>query len=417
MATGLNSKLFQEAKKYLVGGVNSPVRSFRVVGGAPLFVNRGRGARIYTCEGRQYLDYCMSWGALILGHAHPQIRLVAKKAIDKGSSFGTASKQETILAKLICQAIPSIERVRLTNSGTEAVMSALRLARAYTGRRKIIRFKGAYHGHADSLLDCKGIPQDFTKHTLVCPYNDIENLESLVRKYKDDMAAVIVEPIAGNMGVVLPKDGFLAGLREITSRYKAILIFDEVITGFRLIYGGAQKLYAIKPDLTCLGKIIGGGFPCGAFGGKKDIMRLLAPEGFVYQAGTFSGNSVSVSAGITALTILSRGSYYQKLEKLTQYLCRGIARLAGEYKVALKINSAGSMFTLFFTGEKVVDYDSASSQDVKLFKRFYHGLLQRGVYLSPSGLEANFISIAHTLNDIDFTLDSIKEVFKKIGAK
>lgn len=417
MAPGLNSKLFQEAKKYLVGGVNSPVRSFRAVGGTPLFVNRGHGAKFYTCEGRQYIDYCMSWGALILGHAHPEIRLAAKKAIDNGSSFGTASKEETILARLICQAIPSIEKIRLTNSGTEAVMSALRLARAYTGRRKIIKFKGSYHGHADSLLDCKGIPQDFTKHTLVCPYNDIEKPESLLRKHKDDIAALIVEPVAGNMGVVLPKEGFLEGLREITLRYKAILIFDEVITGFRLTHGGAQKLYSIEPDLTCLGKIIGAGFPCGAFGGKKDIMRLIAPEGFVYQAGTFSGNPVSVSAGIAALTILSKGSHYQKLEKLTQYLSRGVAKLADEHKIALKVNSIGSMFTLFFTGKDVVDYIGACSQDANLFKRFYHGLLQRGVYLSPSGFETNFVSIAHTLNDIDFTLDSIKKVFREISAK
>ena len=409
------------AKKYLVGGVNSPVRSFKEVGGRPVFIKNGKAAYIFSCAAKKYIDYCLSWGALILGHSHPRVNAAAKAAIDSGSSFGCATPKETKLAQLICRAIPAIEKIRLTNSGTEAVMGALRLARAFTNKRKIIKFKGCYHGHADHLLDSAGIPADFTKHTLVCPYNDIKAFESLVSKYKADLAAVIVEPVAGNMGVVLPAcrtgrpvDGFLEKLRVITAREKIVLVFDEVITGFRFTYGGAQKIFKIKPDLTCLGKIIGGGFPIGAFGGKKEIMRLLAPEGKVYQAGTFSGNPVSVSAGIAALEILSQ-SDYEKLGRLACGLSLGIAQTARKYGISVSVNHLGAMFTIFFAKAEVSDYRTACLQDKKMFSKFYHGLLAQGIYLSPSGLEANFLSFAHTPKDIAYTLKAMDKVLQKIS--
>lgn len=402
------------AKKYLVGGVNSPLRSFKEVGGSPVFIKSGKAEYIFSCVGKKYIDYCLSWGALILGHSHPRINAAAKAAIDSGSSFGCATIKETKLAQLICQAIPSIEKIRLTNSGTEAVMGALRLARAFTNKKKIIKFKGCYHGHADYLLDSPGIPDDFTKHTLVCPYNDIKPFESLVARYKDDLAAVIVEPVAGNMGVVLPACGFLERLREITVREKIVLVFDEVITGFRFTYGGAQKIFRARPDLTCLGKIIGGGLPIGAFGGKKEIMRLLAPEGKVYQAGTFSGNPVSVSAGIAALEILSQ-SDYEKLGRLACGFSLGISHLARKYGINVRVNHLGPMFTIFFTKAEVSDYRTACLEDKKMFSKFYHGLLAQGIYLAPSGMEANFLSFTHTPKDIAYTLKAVDKVLQKIS--
>lgn len=423
----IEKTLFEEAKRYIPGGVNSPVRSFQAVGGYPVFVKEAKGSKIYGECGREFIDYCMSWGALILGHAHPEIVEVLDKAIRKGTSFGTATKLEIELAKFIVEAMPSIEQVRLTNSGTEAVMSAIRVARAYTKKNKIIKFQGAYHGHVDYLLvragsgqatlgipDSLGVPKEFIKHTIVAPYNDLDRVEELVRKYQKDLAAIIVEPVQANCGLILPKSGFLKGLREIADRYNIVLIFDEVITGFRLSYSGAQGYFKVKPDLTCLGKIIGGGLPLGAFGGKREIMQLLAPQGGVYQAGTLSGNPVAVSAGIATLKILKENRPYQDLENITEKLARYIESEAKKYDLQIKINHLGSMFSVFFTDREVLDYNTAQSQDFKLFKRFYHGLLNRGIYLSPSGFEVNFLSCAHKKEDIDKTFEIIEDALKDL---
>lgn len=419
--------LFNEAKRYIPGGVNSPVRSFRAVGGCPLFVNRACGSKLYGECGREFIDYCLSWGALILGHAHPEVTGALEQVIRDGISFGTATKLETELARLIVEAIPSVEQVRLTNSGTEAVMSAIRLARGYTKRDKIIKFEGSYHGHADYLLvkagsglatlgipDSLGVPKSFTKHTIVLPYNNIRKVEEIAGKYQKDLAAIVVEPVAANCGIILPRDGFLQGLKKVTEEYNMVLIFDEVITGFRLSYGGAQTLFGINPDLTCLGKIIGGGLPVGAFGGRKEIMQLLAPQGNVYQAGTLSGNPVTVTAGITTLKMLKDSNYYKVLKKRTKELCEGIKSRAKEYRLRLKVNYINSMFSIFFTAEEVIDYGRAKTQNIGLFKRFFHGLLKEGVYFSPSGFEANFLSTAHTTKDLENTLKVIDKVFRDL---
>jgi glutamate-1-semialdehyde 2,1-aminomutase len=404
----INNVLFRKAKKYLVGGVNSPVRSFRQIGRDPIFIKRARGSRIYSEDEREFIDYCQSWGALILGHSHPEVVTRLKKVINNGTSFGAVTKLEIELAQLITQRIPSIEKIRFTNSGTEAVMGAIRLARAYTNRNKLIKFRGSYHGQADYLLDSIGVPEDFTKHTIVSDYNDIEKTRALVEKYKKDIAAIIVEPIAANMGVVLPQQGFLEGLRSITKKYNIVLVFDEVITGFRLTFGGVQSLFNIKPDLTCLGKIIGGGLPIGAFGGKREIMRLLSPEGPVYQAGTFSGNPMSMSAGLITLKILQDTHPYKRLEELTQKLCKGIKERQERRGYKIKINSMGSLFSIFFTEEDVIDYKRALTQRIDLFRKFYQGLLKEGIYLSPSGFETNFLSCAHTDNDIEKTISAVR---------
>lgn len=398
MAEDLNKKLFQEAKQYIPGGVNSPVRSFKSVGGNPIFIKKAAGSRIYSEDGGEFIDYCMSFGALILGHTHPKVKGALKGVINSGTTYGAPTKAEAELAKVISEALPSIEMIRLTNSGTEAVMVALRLARAYSGKNKIIRFSGSYHGHADYLLNCPGIPADFTRCTLTAPYNDIEKASDLISKYRQEIAAIIVEPIAANRGLILPRSGFLQELRKITKDHDIILIFDEVITGFRLAYGGVQDLFNIKPDLTCLGKIIGGGLPIGAVGGRKEIMQLLAPEGQVYQAGTFSGNPVSVNAGLVTLKILANVNPYQKLERLTQYLCEGIKEKAEKYGVKIKVSFIGSMFNISFGGN--------------LFKKVYHRLLRQGVYLAPSDSEVNFLSTAHTNGDIEKTLKAAEKAFK-----
>ncbi|MFH1655794.1 MAG: glutamate-1-semialdehyde 2,1-aminomutase [Candidatus Omnitrophota bacterium] len=420
---GIAKGLFDEAKRYIPGGVNSPVRSFKSVGGYPVFVNRASGSKFYGECGREFIDYCLSWGVLILGHAHPEVIESLEQAVKGGTSFGTATKLEIELAKLITEAVSSIEQVRLTSSGTEAVMSAIRLSRAHTKKNKIIKFEGSYHGHADYLLvksgsgqatlgmpDSLGVPKDFTKHTIVLPYNDIKKVEETVKRYQKDLAAIIVEPVAANCGVILPRFGFLQGLRMIADKYKIVLIFDEVITGFRLSYGGAQKLFGIKPDLTCLGKIIGGGLPVGAFGGKKKIMQLLAPLGDVYQAGTLSGNPISVTAAIATIKFLKENNPYEALEKKTEELCEAIKTKAQKYKIRLKVNHLGSMFSIFFTDENIIDYKSAKTQDVGMFKKFFHGLLKEGIYFSPSGFEANFLSTAHNAEDIEETLKSIDKV-------
>ncbi|MCL5674843.1 MAG: glutamate-1-semialdehyde 2,1-aminomutase [Candidatus Omnitrophica bacterium] len=412
MATGLNEKIFKEAVCYLPGGVNSPVRSFKSVGGTPVFMKSGRGSKIYSLDNREFIDYCLGWGALILGHSHPAITKELKNQAEKGTSLGTATKQETEFAKLIAGAVPSIEQVRLTNSGTEAVMVAVRLARAFSGKRKIIRFAGSYHGHADYFLDCPGVPGEFKKHTLTCHYNNIENTAEMIEKNKGDMAGIIVEPVAGNTGVILPEKRFLPELKNLCLKYGIILIFDEVITGFRFRFGGFQDITGIKPDITCLGKIIGGGLPVGACGGKKEIMRMLSPSGDVFHAGTFAGNSMSVSAGMAALKTLEKTLPYKKMTELTKELCEGIKSLAKESGIKLKINYIGPLFSIFLTGEDVKDWTSAKKQDTEDFKRFYHGLLKEGIYFSPSCFEANFVSSAHTKNDINKTLQAIKKVFK-----
>lgn len=420
-----NYKLFNEAKKYLVGGVNSPVRSFKSVGGYPVFIKRAKGSKLYSESGKEFIDYCLSWGALILGHAYPKVVKSLEEVIKNGTSYGAATKQETELAKLIVGAVPSIELLRLTSSGTEAVMGAIRLARAYTKKDKIIKFEGSYHGHADYLLvkagsgaatlgipDSLGVPKDFTKHTLVLPYNDIKKLEETAKKYQHDLAAIIIEPVAANCGVILPQPEFLQALRKIADKFNIVLIFDEVITGFRVSFGGAQEFFQVKPDLTCLGKIVGGGLPIGVFGGRKEIMRLLAPEGPVYQAGTLSGNPIAVAAGITTLKILKQNNPYKDLNIKTKALTDGIKLHAKEYAIGLRINSLNSLFSIFFTNKDVTDYKTAEMQNLNLFNKFFHSLLKSGIYVSPSRFEANFLSVAHTDIDIKKTLTIIDKAFK-----
>lgn len=423
-------ELFSEAKKYIPGGVNSPVRSFKAVGGYPVFAKRAHGSKFYGECKREFIDYCLSWGALILGHAHPEVIEALGKAIKNGTSFGTATRTETELAKIIVEAVPSIEQIRLTNSGTEAVMGAIRLARAYTGKDKILKFEGSYHGHADYLLakagsglatlgapSSPGVPKGFTERTIVVPYNDITKAKEAVKKHRNNLAAIIVEPVGGNCGVLLPQPGFLEGLRKISAECNTLLVFDEVITGFRLSYSGAQALFGVKPDLTCLGKVIGGGLPVGAFGGRKEIMELLAPQGDVYQAGTLSGNPIAVTAGITTLNILKKENPYEGLNERTARFCEKIKSFAAKSGTNIKINYIGSMFSVFFTNEEVTDYKGSSAQDLKLFKRFFHGLLKEGVYFAPSGFEADFLSIAHNDEDMEKTLKKIKNVISNLRRK
>ncbi|MCM8830972.1 MAG: glutamate-1-semialdehyde 2,1-aminomutase [Candidatus Omnitrophica bacterium] len=427
MVKALSKKLFQEAKKYIPGGVNSPVRSFKAVGGYPIFVNRASGSKIYGECGREFIDYCLSWGVLILGHTHPEVIDALLETVKKGISFGTVTKLEIELAKLIVEAMPSIEQVRLTNSGTEAVMSAIRLARAFTKKNKIIKFSGAYHGHVDYLLvkagsgqatggiaTSLGVPKDFIRHTIVLPYNNVDKVKEVVKKYQKELAAIIVEPVMGNSGVILPYPEFLPTLRNIADKYNILLIFDEVITGFRLSYKGAQGYFKVRADLTCLGKIIGGGLPVGAFGGRKEIMKLLAPEGEVYHAGTLSGNPLAVAAGITTLRILKEDKLYLDLEEKTKILCQYIKEKGEEFGLKIKINYIGSLFSIFFTSKNVVDYSRAREQNLKLFKRFYSGLLKEGIYFSPSAFEANFLSTAHTKEDLEKTKKAIFRVFKNL---
>jgi glutamate-1-semialdehyde 2,1-aminomutase len=409
-----NNNLFNEAKKYIPGGVNSPARSFKAVGGGPIFIKKGKGSKIYGEDGHEFIDYCLSWGALILGHADKRIESEIKKALGKGSAFGAPTKCETELAKNITEAIPSMEKVRLTNSGTEAVMAAVRIARAFTRRSKLVKFEGSYHGHADYLLDCRGIPGAFRDSVIAAPYNDEKMVEEIVKEKYGDIAAIIVEPVAANMGVIPPREGFLQNLRRLCDARNIVLIFDEVITGFRLIYGGAQKYFGVRPDLTCLGKIIGGGLPVGAFGGRADLMKLISPEGDVYQAGTFSGNPLTTAAGITTLKALKKEGLYQDLSKKTAFLCRAIADSAQKYGLNLRVNSVGSIFGIFFSDAEVMDYPAAKRADMELFKRFYHLLLKNGVYLSPSGHEANFVSTAHSAKDLKTTLRSINAVFSDL---
>jgi len=422
-----SKQLFKEAQRYLPGGVDSPVRAFKAVGGTPLFVNRGKGSRLYDEDGNEFIDYVGSWGPLILGHVHPRVVKAINKAMAKGSSFGAPTKLETRLAKLICEAMPSIEMVRFVNSGTEAAMSAIRLARAFTGRNKVIKFAGCYHGHSDGLMaksgsgmatlgipSSPGVPAAVTADTLVAPYNNPEAVEQLFKQFTSDIAAVIVEPIAGNMGVVLPQPGFLERLRSLTREHGALLIFDEVITGFRVAYGGAQQLYKITPDLTCLGKIIGGGLPIGAYGGRRDIMAMVAPSGEVYQAGTLAGNPLAMTAGIETLTILKKGNVYQELEKKSFALATGIIDAARKAGVNIQLPRIGSMFTIFFAKEPVADYKTASRSDTALYAKFFHQMLSHGIYFPPSQFEAAFVSTAHTLKDVQSTIAAADKAFTSI---
>jgi len=419
--------LYHRALEMIPGGVNSPVRAFKAIGIPPTFMERAKGSKIFDVDGNEYIDYVGSWGPMILGHAHPKIVAALKKAIPKGTSYGAPTPLEVELASKVKKAFPSMEMVRMVSSGTEAVMSAIRVARGYTGRTKIIKFEGCYHGHGDSLLvkagsgattfgipDSLGIPEELAKHTLTAIYNDLESVKTLVTQFPEQIACIIVEPIAGNMGVVLPERGFLEGLRNICNEKGILLIFDEVITGFRAAYGGAQAIYKIKADMTCLGKIIGGGLPVGAYGGKRGIMDKVSPLGGVYQAGTLSGNPLAMTAGITILELLKSKKIYQDLEKKTLYLTERISECVEERGIPFTLNQATGLFTLFFTEGPVKDYRTAKMSDTKRFAQFFIGMMEQGIYLPPSQFEAWFISLAHTQKDLDRTIEACHTALKKI---
>lgn len=422
MSVKESEELFKRAQERIPGGVNSPVRAWKAVGKSPRFIWRGKGAHLFDVDGNSYLDFVASWGPLILGHAHPKVVASLKKVLEKGTTFGAPTAGEVELAELVCNQVGSIEKLRLVSSGTEATMSAIRLARAFTRRNTIVKFDGCYHGHVDGLLvragsgpatlalpDSPGVPACFTSETLVCPFNDSEGLGAAFKAYPDSIAAVIVEPICGNMGVIPPAPGFLAALRETTQRYGALLIFDEVITGFRVAPGGAQGLYGVTPDLTCLGKILGGGLPLGAFGGKREIMDMLAPEGLVYQAGTLSGNPLAVTAGLVTLKELSRSGFYERLEEKGRRVQEAFETILGEYRLRGVVNRVGSMLTLFFGVEKVRNADEARRCDRERFARFFHGMLKRGLYFPPSPFEAAFVSLAHTNRDLKKTVKAFED--------
>ncbi len=417
-----SQELFAEAQHYLPGGVDSPVRAFKAVGGTPLFIARGQGSRIYDADGNEFIDFVGSWGPLILGHCYPKIVDALKLAVERGTSYGAPTELETTLAKIVSTAMPSIEMVRFVNSGTEATMTALRLARAFTGRDKIVKFAGCYHGHADGLLakggsglatlgipDSPGVPSSYAQNTLVAPYNNAAAIEQLFHHYPEQIAAVIVEPIAANMGVVPPQQDFLPSLRELTNKFGALLIFDEVITGFRVAYGGAQALYNITPDLTCLGKIIGGGLPVGAYGGRREIMAMMAPLGPVYQAGTLAGNPLAMTAGIETIKALNQPGVYDLLATKSSTLEEGIARAASEAGISLRISRVASLLTIFFTPDAVVDYESAKRADTVFFGKFFQQLLSAGIYWPPSQFEAAFVSLAHSDEDIQLTIGVINK--------
>jgi glutamate-1-semialdehyde 2,1-aminomutase len=414
-----SKEAFKEAMQYIPGGVNSPVRAFRSVGMTPFYVERGEGSRIYDIDGHSYIDYIGSWGPLIVGHAHPEVIGAIQQTAAKGTSFGAPTQLETEMAKLVCERVPSIEMVRMVNSGTEATMSALRLARGFTGRSKIVKFEGCYHGHADSLLikagsgvatlalpDSPGVPEAVAAQTITIPYNDLEAVHTVFEKFGEEIAAIIVEPIAGNMGVVPPLSGFLEGLRQITNEYGSLLIFDEVMTGFRVGYHSAQGLYGITPDITCLGKIIGGGLPVGAYGGRKDIMERIAPAGPIYQAGTLSGNPLAMAAGYTTLSILGQPGVYESLERKSARLEQGFLANAAEKGIACTINRVGSMVCPFFTDIKVTNYETAQTSDLQRFNRYFAALLELGVSVAPSQFEGMFVSLAHSDDDIEATIDA-----------
>ncbi len=421
-----SEELFNRAVEAMPGGVNSPVRAFRGVGGTPRFIRSAQGATMTDVDGVTYIDYVGSWGPMILGHAHPDVLTALTNALHCGTSFGAPNELEVALAEEIIDAVPSIEMVRMVNSGTEATMSAIRLARGATGRTKLVKFEGCYHGHGDSLLvkagsgvatlglpDSPGVPATLAENTLTLPFNNIEALEQLFQQHQD-IAALIIEPVVGNMGCVPPRDGYLQSLREITRRNGTLLIFDEVMTGFRVARGGAQELYGVTPDLTTLGKIIGGGLPVGAYGGSKDLMRNIAPAGPIYQAGTLSGNPLAMSAGLATLRLLRDKSVYEQLERLTAKLCSGLREAAREAGVETICNRVGSMWTSFFTRDEVTDWTTANRSDRKKYASFFHAMLNDGVYLAPSQFEAAFVSTAHTEEVIDRTIEAARKAFRAV---
>ena len=419
--------LYQKALGMIPGGVNSPVRAFKAIGIPPAFIDRGKGSHLWDVDGNEYIDYVGSWGPMILGHAHPRVVAALKKAAPKGTSFGAPTSLEIDLAARVKKAYPSVELLRMVSSGTEAAMGAIRVARGFTGRDKVLKFEGCYHGHGDSLLvkagsgattfgipDSLGVPEALARNTLTAPFNDLEAVRTLVRQNPNELACIIVEPIVGNMGVVLPEAGFLEGLRKICSDEGIVLIFDEVITGFRVAYGGAQELYGIKADLTCLGKIIGGGLPVGAYGGKQAIMERVAPLGGVYQAGTLSGNPMAMTAGIETLDLLRSKKVYQALEEKTTYLTEGISKSAEERGIPITINRATGLFTVFFTRGPVTHYQKAKMSDTKRFAQFFIQMMEEGIYLPPSQFEAWFISLAHSQKDLDRTIEACDSAFRKL---
>ena len=421
-----SEKKFSRALLKIPGGVNSPVRAWKSVGGSPRFIARGKGSSIYDVDGRRYIDFVGSWGPLILGHAHPKIVKTLNQNAARGTTFGAPTHGEVELAELVSSLMPAIHKLRLVSSGTEATMSAIRLARAFTQRTKLVKFDGCYHGHSDGLLvkagsgvatlglpDSPGVPAGFARETLTARYNDIQSLQKLFDRYGKTIAAVIVEPICGNMGVILPQPGFLAGLRKITKRHGALLIFDEVITGFRVGLGGAQKIFNVKPDLTCLGKILGGGLPLAAFGGRREIMDQLAPLGPVYQAGTLSGNPLAVAAGMTTLKLLSRPGTYAKLAAKGKRLEDGFGKVLRRYKISAAINRIGSMLTLFFGVDRVESPDDARRCDREMFARYFHAMLDRGIYLPPAPFETMFISLAHSTDDLNKTIAAFDDCMRK----
>ena len=410
------------------GGVNSPVRAFKAVGGNPLFIERGAGSKIFDVDGNEYIDYVCSWGPLILGHCHPEVMNALRRVLETGTSYGAPTERETQLATMITEAFPSIEKVRLTNSGTESTMAALRLARGFTGRSMIVKFEGCYHGHGDSLLvkagsgvatlglpDSPGVPPELARLTLTCPFNDLASVDLAFERQGPEIAAVILEPVVGNMGCVAPQPGFLQGLRKITAERGSLLIFDEVMTGFRIAFGGAQERYGVRPDLTTLGKVIGGGLPVGAYGGRRDIMDHVAPVGPVYQAGTLSGNPLAVSAGIATLSALRKEGTYDQLERRSGQLCAGLLELAREHKLAICCNRVGSMFTLFFTAGPVTNWTEAKQSNTQSFANFFNSMLENGVYLAPSQFEAGFVSLVHDEIDINRTLAAARTAFAVIS--
>jgi len=422
-----SSRLFARASRLIPGGVNSPVRAFKSVGGNPLFIERALGSRMYDADGNGFIDYVGSWGPMILGHCHPRVVAAVTEALARGSSFGAPTELEVELAEMVTEAVPSMEMVRMVNSGTEATMSAIRLARAATGRDAVIKFSGCYHGHGDSLLvkagsgaatfgvpDSPGVPADFARHTLVAEFNDLASVQMLVDENRGQVACLIIEPVAGNMGTVPPLPGFLEGLRSICDREGIILIFDEVMTGFRVAYGGAQELYGVTPDLTTLGKIIGGGLPVGAFGGKRELMELLAPSGAVYQAGTLSGNPLAMTAGIETLRLLREEGFYRRLEAKSAMLADGISRAAADAGYPIVSTRVGSMFCAFFTKGGVRGWTTAARCDTSAYGRFFRSMLEQGIYLAPSQFETSFVSMAHSEEDISLTVEAARKAFASL---
>ncbi|MFA6822546.1 MAG: glutamate-1-semialdehyde 2,1-aminomutase [Geobacter sp.] len=423
-----SSTLFNRAKQIIPGGVNSPVRAFKSVGADPLFIKRASGSHIFDEDGNSYIDYVGSWGPMILGHCHPQVVAAVKQCMENGSSFGAPTELEITLAQMVIDAVPSIEMVRMVSSGTEATMSAIRVARGYTGRDKILKFSGCYHGHADALLvkagsgaatfgvpDSPGVPADFAKHTLTAEYNSLDSVKQLLTENPDQVACIILEPVAGNMGTVPPRPGFLEGLRELCTNQGIVLIFDEVMSGFRVAYGGAQQLYGVTPDMTTLGKIIGGGLPVGAFGGKRDIMEKLSPSGGIYQAGTLSGNPLAMTAGIETLKLLQQPGFYQQLEEKSAALSEGISQAAKAAGYPLFSTRVGSMFCAFFTTGEVFDWPTASICDTAAFATYFKAMLNEGVYLAPSQFETAFMSISHSQTEIDATIAAAAKCFKLLA--